>query len=222
MTRICHTLRTKIATAFLLLWLAMTAGAQEAAWPQPPKVATPSSADMARLEAGEVLVQNTQLDKAGGAAVAQAIFYTDAPELWRVLGDCEANYRFVRGLRECEILRQDASYALTRQTLKPYVLFPRFDYVFETLREPYDWILIRLREGDLRALEGSWRFDPAPGGGLLVTHMIRIQPRIMVPRWLARQTVERDLYALIACLRWETKAWPDPRQRGLDREQCPD
>ncbi len=213
---------TGFAIAMLWLWSVATAGAQETAWPAPPPPATPSPADLARLEAGDILVRNTQLDQAGGAAVAQAIFHTDAPGLWRVLGDCDANYRFVRGLRDCEILHEDATSALTRQSLKPYALFPRFDYEFETLRQPYDWILIRLKEGDLRALEGSWRFDPAPGGGLLVTHAIRIQPRIMVPRWLARQTVERDLHRLVACLRWETRAWPDPRQRGLDREHCPD
>lgn len=197
--------------------------AQAEAWPEPPPARDPDASTLARLEAGEVLVSNTQLDRAGGAAVAQAIFYTEVPDLWDVLGDCQANYRFVRGLRDCEILREDPTSALTRQSLKPYLLLPRFDYTFETKRDPYTWILIRLQSGDLRALEGSWRFDRLPGqGGILVTHEIRIQPGMMVPRWLARKTVERDLNRLISCLRWETRAWPDPVQRGLDREQCPD
>lgn len=210
-----------LAALAIVLTIANAGQAQE--WPQPPPEATVSADQLARLEAGEILVSNTQIDRAGGAAVAHAIFFTEASSLWSVLGDCEANYRFVRGLKECEILREDATSALTRQSLKPYTLLPGFDYVFETRREPYDWILIRLREGDLKVLEGSWRFDPAPGGqGILVTHAIRIQPSMMVPRWLARRTVERDLNRMIACLRWETRAWPDPRQRGLDRQHCPD
>ena len=39
---------------------------------------------------------------------------------------------------------------------------------------------------------------------------------------LARRTVQRDLAAMMACLRWEARAWPDPRQRGLDRLRCPE
>jgi len=216
--------RGVFAILLLLILIPAAAGAAPAeGWPQPPPVTAPSGADLARLKAGEVIVSNTRLDEAGGAAVAQAIFHVDLPRLWAILGDCEDNYRFVRGLRDCEILHESATEALTRQSLKPYLLLPRFDYVFETRRAPYDWIQIRLREGDLRILEGSWRFDPLPGdSGILVRHAIHVQPKISVPRWLARRTVERDLYRLLACLRWETRAWPDPEQSELDRQQCPD
>lgn len=214
-----------VTMAFIIVFLMHLTGVSSAVadeWREPPAAATPSAAEFSRLQAGEVLVSKTQVDKAGGAAIAQAIFYIDASELWRVLSDCTANYRFVRGLKDCEILSETATSAVTRQVLKPYLLLPRFEYVFETRREPYEWIVIRLRDGDLRVLEGSWRFDPLPGdGGILVTHAIRIQPQMRVPRWLARRTVERDLGRLFACLRWETRAWPGPEQGKIDRDQCP-
>ncbi len=212
-----------VTRLILILILTPFCAALAGEWPQPPSSTVPSEADLARLEAGEILVSNTRVDEAGGAAVAKAIFHVDAPRLWDILGDCEENYRFVRGLRDCEVLRESATAALTRQSLKPYLLLPHFSYVFDTRRAPYEWIQIRLQEGDLRILEGSWRFDPLPGdGGILVTHAIRVQPKMSVPRWLARRTVERDLYRMLACLRWRTSAWPDPGQGEIDQQQCPD
>jgi len=194
-----------------------------AAWPDPPAVAQPDAATIERLLAGEILLQTTRLDDAGGAARAQAVFHLSAEELWAILGDCDANLRFVRGLRECEIEQEAVHTAVTRQRLKPYALLPAFDYRFETRREPYRWIQVRLLDGELRALDGYWRFDPLPDtGALLVTHEIHVQPAMAVPRWLARRTVQRDLGDLLACLRWESRGWADARQRGLDRQRCPD
>ncbi|MEE4173219.1 MAG: SRPBCC family protein [Xanthomonadales bacterium] len=191
-------------------------------WGTPPPEPTLTDEERARLEAGEILVRDARVDEAGGAGFAVAIYHVDAPSLWTLLGDCAANQRFVRGLQECEVSGETATRATTRQRLKPYAMLPALDYRFETLREPHRWIRIRLIDGDLRALSGSWRFDPLEDGRLLVSHAIRVQPRYPVPRWLARRTVKKDLAALMACLRWEARAWPDARQRGVDRQACPD
>ena len=193
-----------------------------APWPEPPAVVVPTEAEWERLRNGEVLVQDTRLDEAGGSALALAIYQVDVEHLWATIGDCAANERFVRGLRRCELLEETPTRAVTRQRLKPYSLLPMLDYTFETVREPHQWIRIRLREGQLKVLEGSWRFQTLPvGEGLLVAHHVRVQPGFPVPRWLARRVVHRDLADLMSCLRWETRAWPEPRQRGMDREPCP-
>ena len=192
-----------------------------AAWRLPPTPPSVTAAERARLEAGEILVRDARVDEAGGAGVALAIYHIDAPSLWAIVGDCAANRRFVRGLQQCEVSGDADTRAVTRQRLKPYALMPALEYRFETVREPHRWIRIRLIDGDLRALAGSWRFDPLEDGHLLVSHAIRVQPRYPVPRWLARRTVKKDLAALMACLRWEARAWSDPRQRGFDRQACP-
>lgn len=191
-------------------------------WPSPPPVLEPNEAQWVRLRAGDILVEDSRVDEAGGSARALAIYRTGVETLWETIADCAANRRFVRGLRECEVLESSPTRAITRQRLKAYALVPTLDYTFETVRAPHEWIRIRLLDGELRALEGSWRFRPLPGeGGVLVVHEVRVQPGIPVPRWLARRSVTRELAQLMACLRWETRAWPEPRRRGLDREACP-
>lgn len=191
-------------------------------WPAPPPVVEPTAEEWARLQAGEILVQETRRDEAGGSALALALYHVDVEGLWATIGDCTANERFVRGLRRCELLEDTPTRALTRQQLKPYKLLPSMDYTFETIREPHLWIRIRLRDDGLKALEGSWRFQPPPTGeGVLVAHRVRVQPDFPVPRWLARRVVHQDLADLMACLRWETRGWHEARQRGVDREACP-
>lgn len=215
-------------------------------WTEAPPAPLVTDEELGRLRAGEILVRDARVDEAGGAGIALAIYHIEAPRLWAIIGDCDANQRFVRGLERCEVTEETATRAVTRQRLKPYAMLPALEYRFETRREAHRWIRIRLIDGDLRALSGSWRFDPlsdratggaappalatgstsgqtqdVPGRAILVTHAIRVQPPYPVPRWLARRTVKRDLADLMACLRWEARAWPDPRQRGLDRQSCP-
>ncbi len=192
------------------------------AWPAPPPVIEPTEAEWDRLRAGEIVLRARRTDEAGGGGLALALFEIDVETLWNLVGDCDANRRFVQGLRDCEVFDETRTTARTRQALKPFTFLPTLAYEFETVRRPHEWIRIRLVDGDLKSLAGSWRFAPMEGGWLLVSHDIHVRPAMPVPRWLARRTVQSDLAAMMACLRWEARAWPDPRQRGLDRQRCPD
>ncbi len=183
----------------------------------------PDAEATAQLRAGEVLVLSTAVGDSTGAARVQALFKLPAPALWSVLGNCEANFEFVRGLRECEVLTESATRATTRQHVKRSLFWRGLDYSFETVREPHVWIRIRLLEGDLKELEGSWRFDPFPAGeALLVTHEIQLRPRLPAPSWLVERTVRRDVADMMACLRWYSGGSPDGTLAQKDRQRCPD
>ena len=59
-----------------------------------------------------------------------------------------------------------------------------------------------LVEGNLRNMEGGWRFrqlenEPA----YILTHEIRIRPGFPVPRWLLRRILRQDIPDMLACLR---------------------
>lgn len=212
---------TVVLSCLLALGLGARPGAAED-WPPPPGPAQTDQASLERLQAGEILVDNTLMDASGGAARVRAWFHGPATAPWDLLGDCAANVRFVAGLRDCELLEVSERQAVTRQVVKKHWLTPRLEYRFETRREPHDWVMIRLLDGNLRALSGSWRFDPAPGGdAVLVSHEIHVRPAMPVPRWLVRRTLRRDIGDMVACLRAEAGASGSPRQTALDRRRCP-
>ena len=119
-------------------------GAAMAEWnvePPRPQLGDP---DTARLLDGEVLVENALVDESGGAATVRAVFWTQGASTWDMLGDCEVNYRFVDGLRDCELLESSETRALTRQAVKKHFLTPRMEYVFETARQPGEWVNARV------------------------------------------------------------------------------
>jgi len=203
----------------LLNWPPVEAGQ----WPEEPPRAEPDAGTLALLRNGDVLVENIRLDEMGGAARVQALFQGTAESVWALLESCAANYRFIEGLLDCEVLESADTHALTRHALKKNMLTPRMEYMFETVREPYRWIAIRLLSGDLDIMEGNWRFDPLDDGTfLLVTHRIRVQPRIPVPRWLVRRTLRNDLGDMVACMRAMVGASGNEENHRLDLDRCPE
>ena len=211
-------------TLGLLLAFALISPARaQPAWPPPPRPDEPSAVQLELMRRGEVLVDDVHETGRGGSARVRAIFRAEARQVWETLGDCEANFRFVDGLRECEITEESADHAITRQVAKKHWLSPVMSYRFETLRAPYRWIMIRLIDGDLKSLKGSWRFDPVgPGDLLLVTHEIALQPKMPAPRWLVRRTLQRDLQDMLACLRFTIGASLDEDVARSDAGQCPE
>lgn len=207
---------------FLSLVSAVPDGAQPP-WPPPPQSRQPTAVQMELLRRGEVLEETIRENERGGSARVRAVFRAEPRAVWEVLGDCAANFRFVQGLRECEIEEQSDNHAVTRQVAKKHWLSPPLEYRFETRREPYEWIQIRLLDGDLKQMAGSWRFEDLGRGGLvLVTHEIGLQPKTPAPRWLVRRTLSRDLVEMVACLRFISGASLDAAGAESDRSHCPE
>ena len=100
-----------------------------------------------------------------------------------------------------EIEREPGADVTTlRQSVDKGWAVPRVDYVITVRRVPFSRVDFSLVEGDLRVMEGGWRFVES-GDALLVTHEIRVQPAFPVPRWLLRRTLRKDLPDMLACLR---------------------
>lgn len=197
------------------------AGAED--WPREPTAPELDNSQWARLRGGEVLVENTLLAESGGAAAVHALFWAQPDDVWNMLGDCSANFRYVDGLRECEILESSIHRAVTRQSVKKSLVMPRLDFVFETYREPPRWVVIRLSEGELKQLNGSWRLDPVEGGdALLISHSIQVQPKLPAPKWLVRQTLRRDVGDMVACLRSLAGASGSAENEAADSARCPE
>ncbi|MEE4219461.1 MAG: SRPBCC family protein [Xanthomonadales bacterium] len=189
---------------------------------QPPVLAdNVVAADMeARLRAGEILLQDTRTDEAGGAGKAQVFAYTEARAFWDVIVSCDLAFVFVDGMRVCETLEASDGRAVVRQVIKKHWLLPKIEYSFESQRRPYKKMTFALIEGDLDIMEGSWRFTPAPAG-VLVEYEARIKPSFPVPRWLVRRTIRKDTPDLIACIRGLANGSGSEQMLKSDLARCP-
>lgn len=155
---------------------------------------------LARLEADEVVAQEATGDSQGGSARMQLLVQAPAQAVWSVIISCELAFRFVEGLQHCEVLEDTGDRALVRQVVDRGWLMPRLDFVFESLRWPWDQIDFRLVEGNLKAMEGSWRFEET-AAGTLVDYEISLRPQAPAPGFLVRRNLSRTMPDLLACVR---------------------
>ena len=180
---------------------------------------------MARLRKGEILVQDARTGEPGGAARVQALMHGNMQELWAYIASCDSVFRYVKGLRECELLNVEtgpnSDTTRIRQVVKKSWVIPRIDYVIEVRRQPPDRIDFKLIEGNLKALEGGWRFNVLPDEqGVVVTHEIRVQPDFPAPRWLIRRSMRKDIPDMLACLRGLTNGSGE-FSGSRDLKRCP-
>jgi hypothetical protein len=184
--------------------------------------ALPGAGQMARLQAAEVLLENVLTDESGGAARARILIHTRVENIWAQLVSCEKAFEYVDGLKYCEEIEQAPERARLRQSVKKHWLVPRMDFTVEFIRKPYASIEFRQVEGELDLLEGRWLFQSVPGpDAVLVTHEIRVKPRIPVPRWLVRRSIRKDIPDMLACLRSLAGGSGSGERAAADREKCP-
>lgn len=202
----------------VLLTLVMAAGMQlsEAA---PSGL---SDDDMTRLLHGEILLQTIHADKPGGAARVTALFHSNAAAVWDIIGYCKYEFIYVRGLKECEMLKGDQFQMTMHHRLRNSWYTPTLDFTFEASREPGGNGQAHLVGGNLKVLEGRWNLFPfMDDNNVIVVHEIRIQPSIPAPKWLVRRSLRNDLPGMLACIRGLAGASGDTGSIKDDLKSCP-
>jgi uncharacterized membrane protein len=101
---------------------------------------------------------------------------------------------WIGGLREVELLDEPPLSVGSRVRRVAYFLGRRVEYVNEILALDGAQLDMRSVEGPF-AMQITYRFDPAPGGGTTVSNHVRGGgPRLFAP--LVRRNVQRDLNRL--------------------------
>lgn len=166
--------------------------------------AAPAHSDEAelrqRLVAGEIITQETSSDGAGAAGRMQILVRAPARAVWEVIVSCQLAFAFVDGLEHCEVVEDTGARALVHQVVDQGWLIPTYDFTFESLRQHYRRIDVRLVEGNLKALEASWIFEETPEG-TLIDYRVRIQPSLPAPRFIVRRNVNKGMPGMLACIR---------------------
>jgi len=125
---------------------------------------------------------------------------TRVEKIWEVIYSCENAFKFLAGLKLCEVLEDDGLITLTRQVVKRGWLVPVQDYTFRTLRVPFKHVEIQRIEGKPEIIEASWDFIAMPQG-VVVIYEIRIKPDVPAPRFIVRRIMRRGILEMISCIR---------------------
>jgi len=184
-----------------------------------------SSEALQRLRAGEVLIENAGEEDSGGSIRAQVLIHGDPKTLWHFFATCESTHLYILGLKSCEVLsveyEAESDMTLLQQVVKKSWVVPKIDYIIMVRRQAPTRVDFQLVEGNLRVMEGGWRFrqlenEPA----YILTHEIRIRPSFPVPRWLLRRIIRQDVPDMLACLRGLVKG---SGKNALDEDlkRCP-
>ena len=191
----------------------------EFAWEQ-LESETSDGAARQKILAGEIVLLDTSTDEAGGSARVMALVNAPAKSIWDVIISCEHAFIFVDGLEACEVLEENGDRALVHQVVKRGWPIPTQDFTFESLREPHTEIRFRLVDGNLKAMDGRWRFIDIEEG-LLVDYQVRIQPGIPAPKFIVRRNIRNGMPDLIACIRGLAGGSWSVKQESADLASCP-
>ena len=178
--------------------------------------------EMDRLKRGEILLQTMQSEKPGIAARVTALFHSNADSVWDIIGFCKYEFIYVRGLKECEMLKGDQFQMTMHHRLRNSWYSPTLDFTFKAMREPGGYGHTQLLGGDLKVFEGQWEFFPlTDDNAVIVVYQLRIQPKFPAPKWLVRRSLRNDLPDMLACIRGLARASGDKRHIEDDLERCP-
>jgi len=202
----------KVTLLIISLLCGTLSGAAAAANPEPDSWAS--------LLAGEVVAQASRSSKSGGSAHMQILVLAPAQAIWEVIISCEKAFLFVDGLKLCEVLEDTGARALVHQVVKRGWPIPTQDFVFESLRDHYQAMEFSLVEGNLKALEGSWRFEETKDGTLL-DYQVSIRPGIPAPKFIVRRNIEKGMPDLLTCIRGLSGGSFNQDQARQDLERCP-
>lgn len=155
---------------------------------------------MRRLAQGEIVLLDAESGESGGSARVQALVQASAESVWSVIISCEQSFVFVDGLKQCVVLEDRDDRAVVHQVVKKGWLYPKQDFTFESLREPFVGIRFELIDGNLKAMNGRWRFTETPEG-LLIDYSIRVRPGMPVPGFIVSWVMRKGMPDLIACIR---------------------
>ncbi|MFT7564782.1 MAG: hypothetical protein ACI8ZT_002442 [Bacteroidia bacterium] len=184
-----------------------------------------SEAEMGRLLKGEILVESARTEESGGSVRVQAVMHADSQLIWDFIASCDSVFLYVHGLRSCTVLSiessPDSDTTLLHQSVKKSWIIPIIEFTVLIRRQLPDRVDFMLVEGDLKAMEGGWRFQQLDdGAGVLVTHEIQVAPKFPVPRWLIRRSMRTDVPDMIACLRGLVDG-SGTSSRDSDLARCP-
>jgi ribosome-associated toxin RatA of RatAB toxin-antitoxin module len=165
-----------------------------------------SSGDEARLVKGDVLLAVAR-DQGGASGNVDAWIDIPAPPslVWMTMNDCDNAPSFVPNLVCCKLIERDpgGAWEVREHVANPGWLLPNVRSRFRADLVADKEIRFSQIDGDFEIMEGRWSLSPIGSEGTRLRYQARLQPRMWVPDFVVRQTIETDAPNTLRALRAE-------------------
>jgi ribosome-associated toxin RatA of RatAB toxin-antitoxin module len=188
-------------TSAIAISLPMAIAAQ--ALPKPSSfLARLPSQEQATLKAGNVILNGDN-----GRYIGRILITAPIDTVWKVLTDYDHFKDFIPGVVSSRIVENRGNQTIFEQVnLVKVLLFTQKSRLVVAATKQYPkQIDFRLKEGNIKALNGMWKLEPVSPNQVLVTHEVTFDPGNSVPRNLVFKIYKNTLTDSLKAIQQETK-----------------
>ena len=124
--------------------------------------------------------------------------------VWMVLTDYDHLREFIPNMIESRLLEDHGTVKLIEQVAegKWFMLGKRARVVLEVEEHKYSRLDFHVVDGDFSVFDGSWELVPGKGGrGTWLSYRLSEKPRFLVPGFLVKHVLSRDIPMRLAAVR---------------------
>lgn len=195
--------RTALALAFFVLHCASPVGAMPLA-----------SEDVQRLAAGETIIRVEPADSPADGHVTAAIdIAAPVARVWQILFECANAPLILPNLTFCGVLEIGPGHAwdVREHRVRWLSMMPEIRSKFRSEYVVGQSIRFTRVGGDMRALDGEWRLTPLAGGrATQLTYDATVGFGALIPSFMIRNSLEKDVPGFLAAIRSAALAEPGP------------
>lgn len=124
--------------------------------------------------------------------------------VWEVMRDQERLPRYVKGLRESNILETGENWKIIEQRLKLHPIFPQFYYVFREEYGPGYQIRFQSVRGSFKELKGLWKIIPeAVADRVILLYSTYVDVGWFIPKFWIKRGIHNQVPELLYAFRKE-------------------
>jgi hypothetical protein len=122
--------------------------------------------------------------------------------VWSLITSCTEAVHLVPGLVVCDVMETapDRSWQRIRHVMDYSWYVPKLTYDIRASYDRPSRVSIERISGDLRILRGSWALQD-DGEDTIAHYAVDLAPGFLVPRWIVRAALRRDLPKMLRALR---------------------
>ncbi|SKB13903.1 exported hypothetical protein [Planktothrix sp. PCC 11201] len=142
-----------------------------------------------------------------GQYVAKIIVNSSADTTWKVLTDYNNFYQFLPNVISSKVLKTQGNQKIFEQIYQVQALiFKQQTRVRIASTETYPkQIDFKLVDGDLKALQGSWKIEPISAQQVLIEHQVKVDPGFTPSLSLFYSIYENSLKQTLEAIKKETE-----------------